>query len=79
MPKNDQTPMSRAKVRITVDLSRDLNRTLDQLAEDRDMTKSELLRRAVMLLAAVSKGRDRGQELALIDREHPDKREVIII
>lgn len=57
------------KVRLTLDVSADLNRTLEALTEKTGGTKSELLRRAIALMEVAVEAKQRGQRLGLVDRE----------
>jgi predicted transcriptional regulator len=67
----------RAKVRLTVDVSAELNQTLNRLAQDSGTTKSEILRKAVTLMEVAAQARDRGQKLALIDRQNTADTEIV--
>jgi LysM repeat protein len=68
---------TRPKVRLTVDVSAELNQTLSRLAQDSGTTKSEILRKAVTLMEVAAQARDRGQKLALIDRQDPAETEIV--
>jgi hypothetical protein len=55
------------KVRLTLELSEDINNFLDETATQNGTTKSDILRKAIALMKAASLGKEKGQELALID------------
>lgn len=58
---------SKDKVRLTLELSEDVNQDLEEIADESGSTKSEVLRKAIALVKAASDGKRRGRELALID------------
>lgn len=55
------------KVRLTLELTEDVNEFLDEEAEQTGSTKSDVLRKAIALMKAAAMGKARGRELALID------------
>jgi predicted transcriptional regulator len=57
------------KVRLTLDVSADLNRVLETLTEKTGGTKSELLRRAIALMEVAVEAKEQGQRIGLVDRE----------
>jgi predicted transcriptional regulator len=65
------------KVRLTVDVSPELNETLDQLAENAHLTKSEILCRAIALIKVAAQAHEKGQKLALIDKDQQGMTEII--
>ena len=65
------------KVRLTVDVSPELNETLDQLADNAHLTKSEILRRAIALMKVAAQAHEKGQKLALIDKDQQGMTEII--
>ena len=65
------------KVRLTVDVSPELNETLDQLADNAHLSRSEILRRAIALMKVAAQARENGQKLALIDKDQPALPEII--
>ena len=66
-----------SKVRLTVDVSPELNETLDQLADNAHLTKSEILRRAIALMKVAAQAHEKGQKLALIDKDQQGMTEII--
>ena len=65
------------KVRLTVDVSPELNETLDQLAENAHLTKSEILRRAIALIKVAAQAHEKGQKLPLIDKDQQPLTEIL--
>jgi predicted transcriptional regulator len=65
------------KVRLTVDVSPELNETLDQLADNAHLTKSEILRRAIALMKVAAQAHEKGQKLALIDKDQQALTEIV--
>ncbi len=57
------------KVRLSLELSQDLNATLEELAKKNSVTKSELLRRAIALMEVAAEGKAFGQVFGLVDQE----------
>ncbi|HVV51884.1 MAG TPA: ribbon-helix-helix protein, CopG family [Polyangia bacterium] len=57
------------KIRLTLDVSQELNRTLEDLAEKTGSTKSDLLRRAIALMEVAVDAKQNGQNLALSDKQ----------
>jgi len=66
-----------SKVRLTVDVSPELNETLDQLADNAHLTKSEILRRAIALMKVAAQAHEKGQKLALIDKDQQAMTEIV--
>jgi hypothetical protein len=71
--KQHQTSPERGKqpekVRITLDLSPEMNRTLEELVTTSGTSKSDILRKAIALIEVAMDARSRGQSLALSDKE----------
>jgi predicted transcriptional regulator len=68
---------NQGKVRLIVDVSPELDETLDQLADDAHLTRSEILRRAIALMKVAAQARENGQKLALVDKDHPVLPEIV--
>ena len=54
-------------VRFNVILSDDLNREIDQVVEETESSKSEILRKALQLYLAARDGSRRGLKLGLVE------------
>jgi predicted transcriptional regulator len=59
--------MAKRTIRLTLEVSTDLNDTLDNLASNSSSTKSDVLRKAIALFEFASAGKQKGRALALID------------
>jgi len=53
-------------VRLNLQVSDDLNNSLDRMANEAETTKADILRKAIILYEYARKGKARGQELALV-------------
>ena len=53
--------------RYSVVLSDDLNREIDQAAEESENNKSDIMRKALQLYLAVREGKKRGKKVGLVD------------
>jgi predicted transcriptional regulator len=63
-----------AKNRYSIDLSSELDRKLEELAANRQITKAELIRRALALYALVDEQTSsKNHELALVDENNKVK------
>jgi predicted transcriptional regulator len=55
--------VERAKVRLSLDVSPELNDLLEQLARETHATKSDVLRKAIALMDVAVEAKERGQKL----------------
>lgn len=60
---------SAAKVRLTVDVTDELNERLNSLAEETGGSKSELLRKAIALVEVAVQAKRAGRHVAVVDRD----------
>jgi len=58
---------SAEKVRISLDVSPEMNRTLDELASSLNGSKSDVLRKAIALIDVAMKGKEKKQTVGLVD------------
>ncbi len=61
--------MSAEKVRLNLDVSPELNQTLDELATKIHGTKSDVLRKAIVLMELAVQAKDKEQKLGIIDKD----------
>lgn len=54
-------------IRLSLELTNEVNTFLEKEAEQAGTTKSDVLRKAIALMKAAAAGRQKGRELALID------------
>lgn len=59
--------MAARKIKLTLELSEDVNNTLEEIAEDSSTTKSDVLRKAISLMKVATSEKKKGRELAVID------------
>lgn len=57
--------MGAARVRLSLDVSRELNETLEDLAEATDSSKSEVLRKAISLMEVTVRARREGKKVGI--------------
>ena len=55
------------KVRLSLELSNELNNTLEELAEKNSTTKTDLLRKAIALIEVAVDAKENDQSLGVID------------
>jgi len=55
-----------SKIRLSLDVTPQMNLIIDRLAKDNGITKAEVLRRSVAFYNAISKGQRNGEEPAMI-------------
>lgn len=61
--------MAADKVRLSLDVSPELNRTLESLADQTGASKSEILRKAIALMEVAVEAKRRGKRLGLADKD----------
>jgi predicted transcriptional regulator len=59
--------MAARKIKLTLELSEDVNNTLEEIAEENSTTKSDVLRKAIGLMKVATSEKKKGRELAVID------------
>lgn len=59
---------SQANVRLSLELSDSANSMLEEVARHNATTKADVLRRAIALIAFADKLKERGESLAVTDR-----------
>lgn len=69
--------MSADKVRLSLDVSPELNRTLDELAMKIHGTKSDVLRKAIVLMELAVQAKDQQQKLGIIDKDRQVITEIV--
>jgi hypothetical protein len=77
---SDSTSAEQTKketVRLSLDVSIELNALINQLATDTNSTKSDVLRRAVTLLSVAVDARRQGKKIGIAERDQPLTTEII--
>ncbi len=64
-------------VRLNVNITDELNRRLDQMSEKSGSSKSDLLRKAIVLMDLAVNENAKGNILAVTDRNHHVLREIV--
>ncbi len=65
------------RVRLSLEVSPELNDKLDELSDKIHGSKSDVLRRAVALMDIAVRARDEGHKLGIADRNQPLLTEII--
>jgi predicted transcriptional regulator len=69
--------MSNAKVRLSLDVSSELNETLDAMAEQSHSSKSEILRKSIALMGVALQEKERGNHLSVVSSDQKIIKEII--
>lgn len=56
------------RIRLSLDVSEELNRTLDQLASSTGGSKSDVLRRAIALMDVAVSAKQKGNSMGVVDQ-----------
>jgi predicted transcriptional regulator len=64
-------------VRLSLDVSPELNDKLEELADKIHGSKSDVLRKAITLMQVAVEGKERGQRLGLANKDQPLATEII--
>lgn len=64
-------------VRLNVNITDELNQRLDQMAEKSGSSKSDLLRKAIVLMDLAVNENAKGNVLAVTDKNHHVLREIV--
>lgn len=68
---------SKASVKMSLHLSPETNQVLEQLSEENQMTKSELLRKALALIEVALKNKVQGNHLVIVDKNDNKISEIV--
>lgn len=69
--------VKRQKVRISLDVSPELNVKLDELSLKIQGSRSDVLRRALVLMDVAVRARDEGHKLGVVDKNQPLLTEIV--
>jgi predicted transcriptional regulator len=61
--------MSTDKVRLSLDVSPELNQTLEELATKIHGSKSDVLRKAIVLMELAVEAKEKQQKLGIVDKD----------
>jgi predicted transcriptional regulator len=65
------------KVRLSLDMSPEMNALLERLAAETGSTKSDVLRKAVALMQVAVEGKQRGLKIGLADKNQTLTTEIV--
>ncbi|HVZ68430.1 MAG TPA: ribbon-helix-helix protein, CopG family [Rhizomicrobium sp.] len=73
---NPKAP-SATKVRLSLDVSADVNAALEKMADQLATSKSEILRKAIALMQVASEAKSRHQKLGVMDADRNVLTEIV--
>ncbi|OUL17661.1 DNA-binding protein [Nostoc sp. T09] len=66
-----------SKIRLSLDVSPELNDIITELAQKSGSTKSDVLRKAIALMEIAIDAKDRGEKLGLVDKTQSVNTEIV--
>jgi predicted transcriptional regulator len=69
--------MSNKPIRLSLDVSPELNRMLDQMAEKTHSSKSDLLRKSIALMGVAVQEKEKGNHLSVVNPDQKVLKEII--
>ncbi len=69
--------IEKEKVRLSLDISPELNSLLEELAADIGGTKSEVLRKAIALMEVMVQAKKQGKKFGIAEKDQPLATEII--
>lgn len=73
----EKASSAKATVKMSLHLSPETNETLEELADQNHITKSELLRKALALIEVAFESKKKGNHLAILDKNDKKVSEII--
>jgi predicted transcriptional regulator len=64
-------------IRFSLDMSPELNQKLEDLAEKSHASKSDVLRRAIMLLEVAVEAKEKGKKIGIASKEQTLETEIV--
>lgn len=77
VPTRGSPKTVKEKVRLSLDISPELNTLLEQLAASTGSTKSEVLRKAIALMEVAVEAKRQGKKLGIAERDQQLTTEII--
>jgi predicted transcriptional regulator len=74
---DEQIKKEKGTVRLSLDVSVELNKLINQLAKETNSTKSDVLRRAVTLLNVAIDAKQQGKKIGIAEKDQPLTTEII--
>jgi len=65
------------KVRLSLDVSSELNDTLDSMAERTHSSKSDVLRKSIALMEVALQEREQGNHLSVVSKDQKIVKEIV--
>jgi hypothetical protein len=65
------------KIRLTLDVSQELNKTLNELADNGNTTKSDILRRAIALMELAVQAQKEGGKVMFVNNDKSETKEIV--
>ena len=75
--KKEKISSEKSTIKMSLHLSPETNETLEELADQNHITKSELLRKALALIEVALKSKKKGNRLAILDKNDKKISEII--
>ncbi len=69
--------MSRKQIRLSLDVSPELNELLDEMADKTHSSKSELLRKSIALMEVAVQEKERGNHLSIVNKSQQIIKEIV--
>ena len=70
-------PYEKGKVRLSLDVSVELNQLLESLSRTMGVTKSDVLRKAIVLIKVALDAKLKNKKLAIVDEDQPVQTEIV--
>jgi predicted transcriptional regulator len=77
MATQPKTKKERATIRLSLDVSPEVNDVLEQLADAVHGTKSEVLRRSIALFALAVQAKQQGKKIGIVEKEQLVSSEIV--
>ena len=69
--------MSKKQIRLSLDVSPELNNMIDEMAEKTNSSKSDVLRKSIVLLKIAVQENEKGNNLAIVDKDQKILKEIV--
>jgi predicted transcriptional regulator len=71
------SPQEKGKIRLSLDISPELNSLLEDLAEQTGGTKSDVLRKAIALMRVAVDAKRQGRKFGIAEQDQPLATEIV--
>lgn len=69
--------MSKKPIRLSLDVSPELNSVLDEMAEKTHSSKSEILRKSIALMEVAVQEKEKGNHLGIVSKDQKILKEIV--